>query len=124
MKNFINAHVNFKMKFYAMGVLLADLSDNPRRTIISSRLWGIYERFEDAEQTILFNTDSIFEGYYNIGCIEEYELINFKKETNFEIPKQWWYLSSYDSSQRIATITSLGTTAPKNLINVCNIWVG
>lgn len=112
------------MKIYAMGVLLVDLSDNPRRTIISSRLWGIYERFEDAEQTILFNTDSIFEGYYNIGCIEEYELINFKKETNFEIPKQWWYLSSYDSSQRIATITSLGTTAPKNLINVCNIWVG
>ena len=34
---------------YAVGVIQADLSENPRRFIKDQRLWFLYSKFEDAE---------------------------------------------------------------------------
>ena len=119
------------MKVFAMGVLLLDLSPEPRKLIIASRLWGLYLHFEDAEKAVINNLGDIFENYYNVACIEEHGLINYQEpkdsarlfEGEYQVPKQWWYKSSFAGSNN-PIIISMGEKIPVGMENTSNIWIG
>lgn len=117
------------MKIYAMGVLLLDLSNEPRRLVRDSRLWGLYKNFKDAEKAVLNNQGDIFESYYNIACIEEYNLIDYdeykdssRSWTDIKIPNQWWYRAQFTAERSFPNIVSI--SVPKGMENTTNFWVG
>ena len=113
-------------KVYAVGVLKADLSDNPRRFIIDRRLWYLFADFEAAQKCVLENQSDIFEYYYNIALIEEISVLNpFDQNNAWNIPTQWWYKITYhpsDDNEIPPTIEEI--PPPKCAENVACFWVG
>jgi hypothetical protein len=113
------------MKAYAVGVILADLSEKPRRFIKESRLWCLFAKLEDAEKCVLENHGDIFEYYYNMAVIEEVSVIdpNNVDKTNSRayIPKQWWYKITYCSE---GNYTIDKVSQPAIFQNIVNIWIG
>jgi hypothetical protein len=115
------------MKVYAVGVIHADLSENPRRFIKDSRLWYLFADFQSAEKCVLENQSDIFEYYYNLALIEEIGVIPSQKSkdkgTWGYIPPQWWYRIVYnDDPDGAPTIEKIPT--PKCMENVACFWVG
>jgi hypothetical protein len=118
------------MKIYAVGVMTADLSENPRSFIKEQRLWYMFANFEDAEKCVLQNESDIFEYSYNLALIEEIYLIGSKtsdeeKEAGWTVPKQWWYYADYSQgaeSEPYPIVTKIDT--PKTVENVCCFWCG
>jgi hypothetical protein len=116
-------------KVYAVGVIQADLSENPRRFIKDQRLWFLYSKFEDAEKCVLENHSDIFEYYYNFAVIEEVYVIDpsspRKKDEGNYVPKQWWYKADFSAGREgdhHPVITSV--EQPKCMENICCIWIG
>lgn len=118
------------MKIYAVGVIQADLSENPSHFIKSQRLWYLFADFESAEKCVLENQSDIFEYYYNVALIEEITVLfpkSSEKNEDWRIPKQWWYKITYhehpnDNIEIAPTIEKIET--PKCVENVCCFWVG
>lgn len=120
------------MYIYAVGVIQADLSENPRRFIQDQRLWYLFSTFSEAEKCVLGNESDIFEYSYNLALIEEIYVIG--SDTSEEekacysiVPKQWWYLADYskgegEESEPYPKVTKIPT--PKCVENTCCFWVG
>jgi len=104
------------MKVYAMGVLQIDF--NLRNPIRSTRLWSLYKRVNDAENTVLTNSGDIFEFYYNYALIEEVSVIPSRGK--FTLPEQWWYHADYSEDKVIISKVDV----PKPFKNTFCWWVG
>lgn len=82
---------------FVMGVLKGFSPENNNKNN-SSRAWGIYKHFKDAEEAILNNYTDIFEHFYNYAVIEEIPVIDFSntKQNYFYTINEWWYEATYD----------------------------
>lgn len=117
------------MKVYAVGVIQADMSENPRIFINNQRLWYLYSKFEDAEKCVLENHSDIFEYYYNYAVIEEvyiHDYTNPPKEGEATyIPKQFWYFADFNAKKDGDTLPLISKVdIPKCMENTCCLWVG
>jgi len=110
-------------KVYALGVILADLSDNPRSFMKDHRLWYIFGNFADAEKCVLENQSDIFEGYYNLALIEEISVINpLDQSEMWGVPPQWWYLADSSIDRYSPVISRI--EPPKAAEHLACFWVG
>ena len=104
------------MKIYATGVLQFKPDKNGQEMCQHSRLWVIFDNFEDAERFLMENQTDCFEHYYNYGLIEEHETNTLFKN----IPKQWWYKTIVSTD----VFFVVKTECPEVYKNTCNWWIG
>jgi len=107
------------MNIYAMGVMQLDFE--LRNPIRSTRLWELYRRFDDAEETVLLNRGDIFEYYYNYALIEEVAVVPSRGK--YTIPKQQWYYADYYTKDKFSVVVSK-VDVPKQFKNTFCWWVG
>jgi hypothetical protein len=112
--------MNNKLKFYAVGVLNLDSSNNDE--VIDKRLWGLYLKFEDAEEAVLENHYDYFEdGTFNYALIEDHYVIDHSNfNTSLDILNQWWYRAEYCNNNFV--VSKIET--PKRYKNIFCWWVG
>jgi hypothetical protein len=112
--------MNNKLKFYAVGVLNLDLSNNYE--VIDKRLWGLYLKFEDAEEAVLENHYDYFEdGTFNYALIEDHYVIDHSNfNTSLDILNQWWYEAEYCNNNFVVSKIE----APERYKNILCWWVG
>lgn len=123
------------MKVYALGVMQLEYDhrtkegEPPSFFTKDQRLWGLYEKFEDAEEAMLNNMGDLFEYSYNLGLIEEVTV--YSRTTEFMSTwdeKRWWYLAEYTPDPS----APFGKTGPKVskiecpefFLRTVNFWVG
>jgi hypothetical protein len=103
-------------KIYATGALRISI---PQYTSKDTRLWGLYDNFDAAEQTILANYGDFFEGYYNYALIEEI-CVNTHMSLYTPLPQQWWYKAEFDGDNVIVSKIEM----PSEFQNISHWWVG
>jgi hypothetical protein len=114
--------MNNKLKFYAVGMLNLDLSNNYE--VIDKRLWGLYLKFEDAEEAVLGNYYDYFEdGTFNYALIEDHYVIDHSNfDTSLNILNQWWYKAELSDSQDNLIVSKIET--PERYKNILCWWIG
>jgi hypothetical protein len=124
------------IKVYALGVMkLLDYEGTGQLYFSDTRLWSLYENFEEAEHAVINNYGDIYERFYNYACIEEHYLVS-KSYANFSadmlMHKQWWYKATFytkiiDSDHGSWAETDVKVAKmdgpPHGYENVVNIWV-
>lgn len=108
------------MKVYALGVVHVNKNEST-----DTRLWYLFNNFDDAEKCVLNNYSDIFECYYSYAIIEEIGVITKtgKKIDIGNIPKQWWYKANYTDKSGEPVVEKL-LTPPAGYEMICNWLVG
>ena len=84
---------------------------------LGDRVWGWFDKFEDAEKIVLNNETDIFEYYYNYACIEEVPMgvITVAKVIQ-------WYKSGFDSDSGVVSVGKVDP--PPFAENTVNFTIG
>lgn len=121
-------------KVFAVGVMQLDTVPGARRNIISSRLWSLYLKFEDAEKAVLENRGDLFEYTYNYALIEEIRVLDpstpatQEEKENWFPPKEYWYHAEFrpfgESNEDMRDPIVVKVEKPTCLDKIVYFWVG